>query len=154
MRIGGVYPHGAQPHPQIATLGRDQYVKVVYKGFLFPFGHRAVFVKVTEREFEKVGEQIVATLIQHEYVVIRDPTMSYDPSDTHGVADNSRDLPFRQLTITTPRTPEIKTPSFVTSFVPNPFVPTLPGGAAFQWHFVATDWTVAPEPNPIARLRR
>ncbi len=123
-----------------ATLGRDQYVKVVYKGFLFPFGHRAVFVKVTEREFQKDDEQIVATLIQHEYVVIRDPTMSYDPSDSYGVANDSRDLPFRQLTITTPRSPEIKTPSFVKSFVPNPFVPTLPGGAPFQWHFVATDW--------------
>lgn len=34
-----------------ATLGRDQFVKVVYKGYLFPFGHRASLIKVTERKF-------------------------------------------------------------------------------------------------------
>ena len=34
-----------------ATMGRDHYVRVVYKGYLFPFGHRASLVKVTERKF-------------------------------------------------------------------------------------------------------
>lgn len=33
------------------TMGRDHYVRVVYKGYLFPFGHRASLVKVTERKF-------------------------------------------------------------------------------------------------------
>lgn len=33
-----------------ATLGRDQFVKVVYKGYLFPFGNQAALVKVTERK--------------------------------------------------------------------------------------------------------
>lgn len=34
-----------------ATMGRDHYVRVVYKGYLFPFGHRASLIKVTERKF-------------------------------------------------------------------------------------------------------
>lgn len=33
------------------TMGRDHYVRVVYKGYLFPFGHRASLIKVTERKF-------------------------------------------------------------------------------------------------------
>ncbi len=33
------------------TMGRDHYVRVVYKGYLFPFGHRASLVKITERKF-------------------------------------------------------------------------------------------------------
>lgn len=37
----------------IATMARDHYVRVVYAGFLFPFGHRASLVKVTERKFQK-----------------------------------------------------------------------------------------------------
>jgi hypothetical protein len=34
-----------------ATMGRDHYARVVYRGFLFPFGHRVSLVKVTERKF-------------------------------------------------------------------------------------------------------
>lgn len=33
------------------TMGRDHYVRVVYKGYLFSFGHKASLVKVTERKF-------------------------------------------------------------------------------------------------------
>lgn len=35
------------------TMGRDHYVRVVYKGYLFPFGHRASLVKITERKFHQ-----------------------------------------------------------------------------------------------------
>ncbi len=126
-----------------ATLGRDQYVKVTLKGFLFPFGHRAVYTVVTEREFEEVNGETVATLRQYSYVVIREPSLSYDPSDTYGIANNSRDFPFRELTIKTLRTPSITTPppAFVTgsAFEGNPFVPIV-NGAPFQFHFVGTDW--------------
>jgi hypothetical protein len=33
----------------VATGGRDQYVRIVLKGYLFPFGHRAVLVQIAER---------------------------------------------------------------------------------------------------------
>ncbi len=36
-------------------------MKVVNKGFLFPFGHHVVQVTVTERQFEEIGGEIVAT---------------------------------------------------------------------------------------------
>jgi hypothetical protein len=124
----------------LATIGRDQYVKVVFKGFLFPFGHRAVEIVVTERMFEKVGGEIVATSRQISYLVVRQPTKSYDPADTFGIANDSRDLPFRSLTITTLRTPDITKPTFVSGgFSMNPFVPTV-AGKPFLWHFVGTDW--------------
>src|SRR6202034_4783503 len=35
----------------IAALGRDIYVRMVYKGYLLPIGIRASLVKVTERQF-------------------------------------------------------------------------------------------------------
>jgi hypothetical protein len=124
----------------LATLGRDQYVKVVHKGFLFPFGHRAVFITVTERMFEQVGGETVATLRQIQYVVIREPTKSYDPADTFGIANNSRDLPFRTLTITTLRSPDIKTVQLGPTYAESSFVPTLANNTAFAWHFVGTDW--------------
>ena len=42
------------------TQGRDHYVRVVYEGFLFPFGHRASLVKITERKFEDISDTVPA----------------------------------------------------------------------------------------------
>ena len=42
------------------TMGRDHYVKVVYKGYLFPFGHKASLVKVTERKFHHSTQMILS----------------------------------------------------------------------------------------------
>ena len=44
-----------------ASIGRDQFVRVVYKGFLVPFGHRASVVKVTERKFYRTRTASPAT---------------------------------------------------------------------------------------------
>jgi hypothetical protein len=120
----------------LATLGRDQFVKVVEKGFLFPFGHHVVQVTITEREFDEVGGEIVAAERQLVFLVVRQPTMSYDPAETFGVANNSRDFPFRSLTLNTARTPPLDAPG---SFVGDSYVPTV-GGVPFKWHFVGTDW--------------
>jgi hypothetical protein len=133
----------------LATLGRDQYVKVVKKGFLFPFGHRVVQVVVTEREFEELNGEIVATSRQITYLIVRDPTVSYDPADTFGIANNSRDFPFRSLELKTLRTPNLDpainfiNPSLGSNaslfFSGAPYVPTV-SGVPFMWHFVGTDW--------------
>jgi hypothetical protein len=120
----------------LATLGRDQYVKVVEKGFLFPFGHHVVQVTITEREFDEVGGEIVAASRQIQFLVVRQPTISYDPAVTFGIANNSRDFPFRSLTLNTQRTPPLDPP---TSFVGSSYVPMV-GGVPFKWHFVGTDW--------------
>ncbi len=137
--LGKVADLGEWKH--LATLARDHYVKVVEKGFLFPFGHRVVNVIVTERLFQLVGDQIVATSRQINYLVVRQPEKSYDPSQSYGVANNSRDFPFRSLTLKTLRTPDIDPKSaFAPPLVANDcFVPYV-SGAPFQWHFVGTDW--------------
>jgi hypothetical protein len=125
----------------LATLARDHYVKIVEKGFLFPFGHRVVLTIVTERLFEQVGGEIVATSRQISYLVVRQPEKSYDPAQTFGVANNSRDLPFRSLTLKTLRTPDLDPRTRFEPSIPenDVFVPYV-SGAPFQWHFVGTDW--------------
>ena len=35
-----------------STMGRDQFVKIVQAGFLYPFGHKASLVKITERKVD------------------------------------------------------------------------------------------------------
>ena len=80
----------------IATLGRDHYVKIVYEGYLYPFGHRASLVKVTERKF--VGQDAgvvnspVAYLRQRMYVVVREPEKAYP---TGPYAHRGLEMPLR-----------------------------------------------------------
>jgi hypothetical protein len=131
-----------------ATQGRDQYVKVVNRGFLFPFGHQVSLVKVTQREFDEVGSQTVGVLRQTTYLVVSDPVVSYDPSVNPAVANNGRDFPFRALELKDSRTPTLdrihpfvddgNSPSDLSN--PPPFVPAV-GGTPVSWHFVGTDWS-------------
>ena len=66
-----------------ATMARDHYVKVVHAGYLFPFGHKACLVKVTERKFYRTltaggsPGPIVAYLFQHLYIQVREPVKTY-----------------------------------------------------------------------------
>ncbi len=56
----------------IATGGRDQYVRVVYPGYLYPLGQPTVLVKLTERAIRpQSGPR--AQLFQRQFLVVIDP---------------------------------------------------------------------------------
>ena len=85
---------------EVAPMGRDQYVRVVYPGYLYPFGHQAALVKLTERKMKDVSPS-VAGLYQRKFLVIGEPVRSY--SDTH-------DFPFIQVGIRPLVTPTLDDP--------------------------------------------
>jgi chaperonin cofactor prefoldin len=60
----------------IAPMGRDQFVKVVYPGYLFPFGHRASLVKLTERKM-KTASPSLAALFQRKFLIVKQPVLRY-----------------------------------------------------------------------------
>lgn len=137
----------------LATVGRDHYVKVVKRGYLFPFGHRVTKTTITEREFQAVGSENVATLRQITYLTIRQPVKNYaDPSDTFALADGGRRFPFRVLEIKTLRTPDLSPSPTGTKTSPYsgyggksldafvPYVGTGPSYSPFLFHLVGTDW--------------
>ncbi|HEY3337567.1 MAG TPA: hypothetical protein VGK18_03615 [Propionicimonas sp.] len=95
-------------------MGRDGYVRVVYPGFLFPFGHQCYLVKLTEREI-KHRDNPVAYLWQRFFIILRQPTRTYPESE--------RDNPFGRVTISPLVTPDIDPPSDDG----HPFVPTRNG---------------------------
>jgi hypothetical protein len=87
----------------VMTMGRDHFVRVVYKGYLFPFGHEASLVKITERKIEAVpngGGQRAAYLRTRMFVIVREPVHSY----------NHNGFPFTQVTLKTLITPGIDPP--------------------------------------------
>jgi hypothetical protein len=98
----------------IATLGRDHFVRIVYEGHLFPFGHRAALVKITERKIRDVpqGSSIpVAYLVQRMFIVVREPLRNYRvPEVQSQLQQSGRGLPFRSIRLTTLVTPDIANP--------------------------------------------
>lgn len=96
----------------IAPMGRDQYVKVVYPGYLWPFGHRASLVKLTERKMKDAAPSI-AGLYQRMFLVIKEPVKRF----------SQRDLPFTEVRIAPLVTPTLNPPpsgdDFNEAFVPN-----------------------------------
>jgi hypothetical protein len=95
----------------IATLGRDHYVRVVYKGYLLPFGHRVSLVKVTERKivinpaYQKNG--YVAILHQRMFIVVQNPIKDLP---VLGQPYGGRQIPFRRVEALTLITPDLDQP--------------------------------------------
>jgi ribosomal protein L7/L12 len=96
----------------IATMGRDQFVRVIYAGFLMPFGHFAVLVKETYRDIEPVedkkGEPPAAYLRQRMYIIVREPDKTYQPED---MCDDGRAFPYSRVKIDTLVTPDLDDPT-------------------------------------------
>jgi hypothetical protein len=124
-----------------ATTGRDQYVKIVYEGFLYPFGHRASLVKVTERKFmggdQAPGGSPVAYLRQHMYIVIREESKTY-PAGSFTYA--GREMPLLNLVeIKTKVTPDIDYPSWIPGTTASASFWVKVAGTEFPFHLSATD---------------
>ncbi|MEV3981348.1 hypothetical protein [Nonomuraea sp. NPDC049758] len=65
-----------------AAVGRDHYVRVLYSGYLCPFGHRADLVKVTERKFDPDRPEHPAYLAQRIFITCREPVRDFPPAAT------------------------------------------------------------------------
>lgn len=127
-----------------AALGRDSYVRVVYSGYLLPFGNQAALVKVTERKVQSVADGMPSTayLRQRFFVVVREPAVSYEDEKRNLTAAQQRNLPYRSVTLTTLVTPNI-IPVVIDGMYS--FFPTVKDAATnieskFLFHVVGTDW--------------
>jgi hypothetical protein len=87
--------------------GRDAFVEVSYKGFLLPFGHRVAWLKVTQREFHAYtdttdGLNPTAYLVQHMYVVCRNPVKAFPAYNQPFGANDCQPRSVELLTTLTP----------------------------------------------------
>jgi hypothetical protein len=96
-----------------STLGRDQFVQVVLRGYLYPFGHKAVLIKITERKFgQNPPGRVGAWLRTRKFIVIKEFERNYTLDQTgHGVFPNqSREIPFKSVRLLTKITPLLDLP--------------------------------------------
>jgi hypothetical protein len=111
----------------VVCMGRDQYVRVAQRGFLYPFGHRTAQVEITERKFKPMlSGETSAYLATHSYLMVQEPERQYD----------GRNLPFQNVRIASLLSSEIDAPPG------GAFVPTA-GGQPFAFSLTATDWESA-----------
>jgi hypothetical protein len=107
--------------------GRDAFVEVTYKGFLFPLGHRAALLKVTRREFHPYQNtdqaRPIAYLIQHLYIVCRKPLKTYRAFNQ---PFESNDFPPATIELKTIQTPDLADPESPVGFGPSGA--PVPGG--------------------------
>lgn len=129
---------------QRGTQGRDHFVRICYKGFLFPFGHRATLVKETERKFRRTPRgEMAAYLMQRLYIILRQPVREFPANGVQGMHYQGRDIPFRKITITTKTTPNLKLPVALNGMSSNSFWPiwVLNGtDQDVQWTCIGRDW--------------
>lgn len=127
------------------TMGRDHYVRVVYKGYLFPFGHRASLIKITERKFYPETNGNIAYLRQRMYIVVRQPEKDYTETDKiPGIPHEGRKMPFQRVRIITLVTPNLDDPTLSgsrlhTNLGRKGFWPRM-GGKDFLFHVIGVDW--------------
>jgi hypothetical protein len=115
-----------------SSVGRDTYVRTEHVGWLFPFGHRARFIKISERHFDDRPSR--AALIRQICFV-----MPLERVRTYAVADApeprlARQMPLRRVEVLTRITTPIECPTTADAFEIQ-----LPSGAPFLFDLHATD---------------
>ena len=96
----------------LASLGRDHYVRVVYTGFLCPFGHAASLIKVTERKFESLGADPAKQRVAGAAAALLHRRSRAGQSSTTAATTCSPAIhfPFRSVEILTRVTPSLMEP--------------------------------------------
>lgn len=94
---------------QDIVLGRDIRTEVVYKGYLLPLGHKASFVKLTERIFLRTkGYGIKAILRQRMFLRMSEPIKLYGAV---GQPHMGRLWPAKVVQLISEKTPDILDPT-------------------------------------------
>ena len=94
-----------------ATQGRDNYVRTEHAGFLYPFGHLATLVTISERKFLPRGRPGAGPhgdpplLLQRQYIVVRQPTKTFLPGAAP--SGHAHVMPFHQVRLRTLVTPDL-----------------------------------------------
>ena len=95
---------------RVSTGGRDEYVEYQQPGLLWPLGHLASLITVTERKFEAGPTGSTgAYLCQRRFVRVTQSVRDYRLS-ADGFPHAGRELPFTGIRFATLVTPDLERP--------------------------------------------
>ncbi len=117
-----------------ASLGRDHFVKVVRSGYLYPFGHRATKITISERKF-RPDRRHEAFLWKRTFIVVKQPVLEYTSGRSlEGVRGKLRKMPFTMVQLKTLVTPNLDDPDDTSDVVG-----LTVGGTPFRFDCEALD---------------
>ena len=122
----------------IVGQGRDQYVRVVHRGYLAPFGHRASLAGVSERRlFAAADGTVEEGLVETSYLAPSSREVDYSDAGSRAILNDGRALPFTHVRLLTTSLPPLDQGAHALSdgAVGIPFV----GGTPALFHLIATD---------------
>jgi hypothetical protein len=146
----GVPGTNIQEWQQITQEGRDNHVKIVYGGYLFPLGHLATLTTVTNRILvaDPVNPSAYADayLQQHSFIRVTQHKKYYPaPGQPYGLGA----WPFSEVEILTKVTPDLLEPGLTATplvstwtdhgHYPQAFIPQTQDGAYFPFSFHMID---------------
>ena len=132
-----------------AAQARDHYVRVIYKGYCLPFGHRVSLVKVSERFFLKGQPGNAAYVLQRMFMIVREPVREFPETKLFKMVGGKRSyyhraFPFPVVRLLTEVTPDIADPinTQINGQGQAMFWPSIPKGSGqepFRFQYEATD---------------
>jgi hypothetical protein len=128
----------------VVTEAQDQKITIEKRYLCFPFGHRVIYIKDTNRKTHKQNGKYFAVEKTTYRIVIRQRTVDYRTMRVDPAQDRSYQLPYRTLTITDRTVPSFDEPQFLASLKADPlcldaFWPTR-CGAPLELNFKGVDW--------------
>ncbi|MET0901515.1 MAG: LysM peptidoglycan-binding domain-containing protein [Mycobacterium sp.] len=120
-----------------APMGRDQYVRIERPIYLYPFGHRATLIKLTERKIKPTAANPAADLYTRYFIVLREHTRDYTGVTVPGTERFVlHAFPFKTITIDPVVSTDIDTPPQDPATVP--FIP-LANKVSYPWKITGVD---------------
>ncbi|MFJ1733017.1 hypothetical protein [Streptomyces sp. NPDC088254] len=144
---GSSFSSGLSEWSHSMGLGRDHKVRVAQHGYLLPFGHRAAYVQVTERQMEPDGAGTVGGILRtRTFLVVLERERRYEGDQN--MPNGGRSLPFRRIQAVTRTTPALDQarPYVWMSSDPVAGADTAyaflaeSGSAPLPLHFTGVDW--------------
>ena len=117
----------------VAALGRDRRVRTATRGVMYPFGHRAEYVEVTERIFESTAAGAIAHLQKSTSLRITEPVRR-EPVD----AALKAAFPFSEVALEKTFFDNLAAPVWATKDFPTPELAGLEL-ASDQWRSEQSD---------------
>jgi hypothetical protein len=113
LSAAGAWPGFTWEH--VAVLGRDRRVRVTTQGVLYPFGHRAEFVELTERVFQPTSAGAIAHLRKTTTLRVTEP-VRHEPAD----AGQRAAFPFTEVEIERTFFENLDPPGWTSKPLPTP----------------------------------
>ncbi|MCX4430418.1 hypothetical protein [Streptomyces mirabilis] len=144
---GSSFSSGLSEWSHSMGLGRDQKVRVAQHGYLLPFGHRAAYVQVTERQMEPDGAGTVSGILRtRTFLVVLERERRYEGDQN--MPSGGRAMPFRRIQAVTRTTPTLDQARPYVPMSADPVAGTdtayaflaESGSAPLPLHFTGVDW--------------